>query len=60
MSATLPMLILSPVVINMGFKGQQKLNTNWVLYIGIILSLITFYLFISGINYILKYLFNDE
>lgn len=59
MSVTLPMLVISPVVINMGFKGQQKLDTNIVLYIGILLACVTLFFFVSGIRYLLKYLFND-
>lgn len=57
MAATLPLLVLSPVVINIGFKAQQKANINFILYIGLVLAALTIFLFFWGIKTLLKYLF---
>jgi len=59
LSFTLPMLVVSPIVINMGFKGQAKLSTNIILYVGVFLAVLTLFLFVFGIRYLLKYLFSD-
>ena len=59
MAIVLPLLILSPVVINIGFKAVQKLNIHYILYIGIFLAALTIVLFVLGIRYLLKHLFND-
>lgn len=60
MTAALPMLILSPVVLNIGFKAIQKKDIHFILYIGILLAITTIVLFVLGIKYILKHLFKDQ
>ena len=60
MAAVLPLLVLSPVVINIGFKAMQKADINYILYIGIVLAVVTIGLFVLGIRYLLKHLFRDE
>lgn len=59
MAASLPLLILAPVAINIGFKAQQKGGIYFILYTGIGLAFIAIALFAMGIKYILKHLFND-
>lgn len=59
MGATLSLLILSPIVITIGFKAQQKGDISFILYIGIILAIGTIVLFAMGIRSLLKYLFRD-
>lgn len=59
MTATFFMIILSPIIINIGFKAQQKADINYILYIGILFAVITIILFTLGIRSLLKHLFND-
>ncbi|NIJ45501.1 hypothetical protein FHR24_001969 [Wenyingzhuangia heitensis] len=59
MGITLTMLIFSPLVINIGFKAQQKGDINFILYIGIALAIGTIILFALGIRSLLKHLFRD-
>lgn len=59
MGITLTLLILSPVVITIGLKAQQKGDIHFILYIGIILAIGTIILFALGIRSLLKYLFKD-
>ncbi len=59
MVVTLLLLILSPVVINMGFKAQQKLEIDYILYLGILLAVLTIILFALGIKTLLKHLFEQ-
>ncbi len=59
MAATLPLLVLSPVVINIGFKAQQKADIHFILYIGFLLAALTILLFFWGIKTLLNYLFEQ-
>jgi len=58
-AASLPLLILAPIAINIGFKAQQKGGIYFIIYIGIALAFLSIILFAMGIKYILKHLFND-
>ncbi|MDO6738881.1 DUF6095 family protein [Wenyingzhuangia sp. 2_MG-2023] len=60
MVVTLFLLILSPIVITMGYKAIQKLDTYIVLVVGILLAITTIILFAMGIRQLLKHLFGDE
>lgn len=59
MAVSLPLLILAPVTVNIGFKAQQKGGIDFILYIGIALAILAIVLFVLGIKSILKHLFND-
>lgn len=59
MAAVLPLLILSPVVVNIGFKALQKDGIYAFLVVGIILAIVTIILFVLGIRSLLSHLFND-
>ncbi len=59
MAAVLPLLVLSPVIINIGFKALQKDNIYFILVIGILLAIFTIILFVMGIRALLSHLFND-
>ena len=56
----LPVIILAPILITMGFKGLNLENSliGWLLLIiGIITAIIGMYLLSKGIKYLLDYLF---
>ncbi|MGY5351249.1 DUF6095 family protein [Wenyingzhuangia sp. IMCC45533] len=57
LAATLPLLFLSPVVINIGYKAAQKADIHIILYIGFALAILTIALFFWGIKTLLDYLF---
>ncbi|MGY5353972.1 DUF6095 family protein [Wenyingzhuangia sp. IMCC45467] len=59
MAAVLPLLVLSPVVVNIGFKALQKDGIYSFLVIGIFLAIFTIILFVLGIRALLSHLFND-
>lgn len=59
MAAVLPLLVLSPVIINIGFKALQKDQIYGFLIVGIILAIFTIVLFVMGIRALLSHLFND-
>jgi len=59
MGITLTLLVLSPIVINIGLKAQQKGDIHFILYIGIVLAIGTIILFALGIRSLLRYLFKD-
>ena len=59
MAAVLPLLILSPVIINIGFKALQKDGIYVFLVVGILLAMFTIILFVLGIRALLAHLFND-
>ena len=59
MAAVLPLLILSPIIINIGFKALQKDGIYAFLVVGILLSITTIILFVLGIKALLNHLFND-
>jgi len=56
----LPVIILAPILITMGFKGIKLENPfiGWVLLIiGIITAILGMYLLAKGIRFLLDYLF---
>ena len=57
MAAVLPLLFLSPVIVNIGFKALQKDGIYLFLFIGIALVILTIVLFALGIKSLLKHLF---
>jgi len=60
-SIALPVIILAPILITMGFKGIKLENPiiGWVfLTFGIITAITGMYLLSKGIKYLLDYLFN--
>ncbi|MGY6647579.1 DUF6095 family protein [Wenyingzhuangia sp. IMCC45574] len=59
MIGTLFLFILSPIVINIGYKALQKSDVYFVLIIGILLAVTGMVLFVLGIRNILKHLFGD-
>ncbi|MDO3694754.1 DUF6095 family protein [Wenyingzhuangia sp. chi5] len=59
MAAVLPLLILSPVVVNIGFKALQKDGIYVFLIIGTLLAIVTIILFVLGIRALLNHLFNN-
>ena len=59
-SLALPVIIIAPVLITMGFKGIRLESSfiGWILLIiGIITAIIGMYLLSKGIKYLLDYLF---
>ena len=59
-SIALPVIILAPILITMGFKGIKLENPliGWILLlIGIITVVLGMYLLAKGIRYLLDYLF---
>jgi len=59
-SIALPVIILSPIIITMGFKGIKLENPllGWILLIiGIAFALTGMFLLSKGIKYLLDYLF---
>ena len=59
-SIALPVIILAPILITMGFKGIKLENPliGWVLLIiGIITAILGMYLLAKGIRFLLDYLF---
>ncbi|ANW95676.1 hypothetical protein AXE80_05025 [Wenyingzhuangia fucanilytica] len=59
MAAVLPLLILSPVLVNIGFKALQKDGIYGFLIVGILLAIATIILFVLGIRALLSHLFKD-
>lgn len=59
MIGTLFLFILSPIVINIGYKALQKSDVYFVLIVGILLAVTGMVLFALGIRNILKHLFGD-
>ncbi len=60
-SLALPVIILAPILITMGFKGIKLENPiiGWVLLtLGVITAITGMYLLSKGIKYLLDYLFN--
>lgn len=60
-SFALPVIILAPILITMGFKGIKLENAiiGWVLLsFGICCALLGMYLLSKGIKYLLDYLFD--
>lgn len=53
------LMFLSPIVFNIGLKALEKDNIYFILIIGIILITTTIILFVLGIHYILKHLFQN-
>ncbi|WP_010134524.1 DUF6095 family protein [Ochrovirga pacifica] len=60
MVGTLFLLILSPIVINIGYKALQKGDIVFVLIIGIVLAITAIILFVMGIKTLLKHLFEEK
>ncbi len=60
MVGTLCLLILSPIVINIGYKALQKSDVYFVLIVGIVLAITGILLFAFGIKNLLKHLFGDQ
>lgn len=58
--AALPLLILGPVLITMGFKAIKQHNNYVLLIIGILIALIAMFLLFKGIKIILNAFFNSN
>ena len=59
-SIALPVIILAPILITMGFKGIKLENPfiGWILLIiGIVTAILGMYLLAKGIRYLLDHLF---
>ena len=59
-SIALPVIVIAPILITMGFKGLKLENSiiGWVLLIiGIMTAILGMYLLSKGIRYLLDYLF---
>ena len=54
----LPLLILGPVLITMGFKAVKQQNNYLLLIIGILIALTAMFLLFKGIRIILNAFFN--
>lgn len=56
----LPVIIIAPILITMGFKGVKLENSTigWaILIVGIITAILGMFLLTKGIKYLLDYLF---
>lgn len=58
-SIAIPVIILAPILITMGFKGLKQENSiGWILLIiGVITAFTGMFLLSKGIKYLLDYLF---
>lgn len=57
---TLPLLILAPTLITIGFKAIKHDNNYWFLIVGIILAITAIVLGFLGIRIILNAFFNKN
>jgi len=57
---TLPLLILAPILITIGFKAIKHDNNYWFLIVGIILAITAIILGFLGIRIILNAFFNKN
>jgi hypothetical protein len=56
----LPLLVLGPVLITMGFKAVKQHNNYLILILGILIALIAMLLIFKGIRIILNAFFNSN
>ena len=59
LSISLPLMFISPVLVNIGFKVLAKDDSYIYLAISIFIAMLTISLAALGIKYALKYLFSD-
>mgnify|MGYP000005036891 FL=1 len=59
LAITLPLLFMSPVIINSAFKNEEHPYYYPVLTVGIILFLLAIYMLFKGVTTVVKGIFND-
>jgi len=58
--ATLPLLVVAPILITIGYKAIKLQNNYFYLIVGIVLAITAIILGILGIKIILNALFNSK